>query len=189
MNEQRNLLIAIAVAIGILLFYQMFVTRPAMEREAARREAQAEQAAEIVAAPVEQVMRSAEEVRATTQRVAIDTPRVRGSLSLDGARIDDIFLRDHYNTVDAKDARDASQQVELLRPRGSNGAFYALIGWATVEGGPQNLPGLDTPWRMVEGVSLTPDSPVTLEYETGGLNFRRTVSVDEEYMFTVEDTV
>ncbi len=192
MNDQRNLLIAIAAAVGILVFYQIFVTNPALERDAAMREAQRAAAEEaIIAPPAEVSMRSPEDVRAETGRIAIDNDRLRGSLSLSGARIDDLFLKDHYNTVDAKDAGDVSQQVELLRPRGAQGAFYALIGWATIEGGPANLPGLDTPWTLVsdENGNLTEETPIVLEYQTDGLVFRRTVSLDDNYMFLVEDEV
>ena len=189
MNDQRNLLIAIAAAVSILILYQVFVTGPAMQREAAVREAQIAQEAAAPVVAAEPVVRSAEQVRAETQRIGIDNARIRGSLSLTGGRIDDIFLKDYYSNIDAKEAEDASQQVELLRPRGADGAFYAAIGWATVEGGPSDLPGLDTPWRLVEGQNLAPGTPVTLEYQTAGLTFRRQVSVDDRYMFTMTDTV
>ncbi len=190
MDDQRNLLIAIAIAVGVLVFYQAFVTGPAMRRDAAQREAEMAQQAEIqAAAPAEPVIRSAEEVRTETQRVALDNDHLRGSLSLTGARIDDLYLKDHYVTVDAKEAQDTAGQVELLRPRGSDGAFYATIGWATVEGGPEGLPGMDTPWTLTSGENLTPETPVVMEYETGGLTFQRTISIDDYYMFTVSDTV
>lgn len=193
MNDQRNLMIAIAFAVGILVLYQAFITGPQMQREAAAREAQlAQQAAEALVPAVEPTIRSAEDVRAETARVAVDNAHVRGSLALTGARIDDIFLKDHFVSIEAKEAGNPAGQVELLRPRGAQGAFYALTGWTTVEGGPvapADLPGLDTPWTLVEGGNLTPETPVTLEYQTGGLTFRRTISVDDFYMFTVAETV
>ena len=184
-------MIAIALAVGIMLVFQLFVTGPEAQRQAAAREAelarQAEAAAAVAAA--EPVMRSAEDVRAETRRIAIDNDRIRGSMSLNGARIDDIFLKDHFVSVEAKESGAPGGQVELLRPRGTEGAFYAALGWGAAGQAPGELPGLDTPWTQVGEGDLTPDTPVTLEYETGGLTFRRVISVDNGYMFTVEQTV
>ncbi|MBA4801647.1 MAG: membrane protein insertase YidC [Euryhalocaulis sp.] len=196
MNDQKNLIVAVGLAVVILVIYQIFVLGPQSdqrraaleaERSAASESAPTVSADEIPSGPA--AMRSVEEVRADSERVAIDTPSLRGSLSLSGARIDDLYLKNHYNTVDAKEEQDASEQVELLVPRGADHAFYTYLGWATVEGGPQGLPGLDTPWRLVEGETLTPQTPVTLEYESGGLSFQRVISVDENYMFTVQQRV
>jgi YidC/Oxa1 family membrane protein insertase len=195
MENQRNLMIAIALAVGIMLVFQLFVTGPEAERRAAAREEAAvrqAEAATIVSA--EPVMRSVEDLRAETGRIDIDNARLRGSLSLSGARIDDIFLKDHFVSVEAKESGAPGGQVELLRPRGADGAFYAALGWGDASGGaggdaPADLPGLDTLWTQVEGTNLTPDTPVVLEYETGGLTFQRRISVDDGYMFTVEQTV
>ena len=51
------------------------------------------------------------------------------------------------------------------------------------------MPGPDTPWTA-SGGPLTPNGPVTLTWDNGaGLVFTRTISVDENYMFTVRDAV
>jgi len=191
MQDQRNLILAIGAAVAILLVYQFFVLGPAAERQEAARAQQQAPAEEVVASPVEPVSaaQSIQQAREAVERVEIETEHVRGSLSLAGARFDDLFLKDHYDTVDAKEDREVSEQVELLVPRGAQGAFYAMLGWATIEGGPQDLPGLDTPWRLVSGDRLTETSPVVLAYEAGGLTFQRTIAVDGEYMFSVTDRV
>ncbi len=52
------------------------------------------------------------------------------------------------------------------------------------------LPGPDTLWRQEGGGALSVDHPVTLVYDNGeGLQFRRTVSVDDKYLFTIKDEV
>ena len=75
------------------------------------------------------------------------------------------------------------------RPEGAEGAYYAISGWAGAGGTPENLPGPNTVWTQTGGDVLTPDSPVTLEYRTGNLLFERTISVDQDYMFTIRDSV
>ncbi|MDO6413014.1 membrane protein insertase YidC [Sphingomonas sp. BIUV-7] len=116
-----------------------------------------------------------------TPRVAIATPRVAGSINLKGARIDDLVLLDHRETV-AKN----SPPVRLLSPRGTPDAYFAGFGWS---GDNIALPGDDTVWTA-DGTRLTPTTPVTLRWDNGqGQRFAMRVAIDANYMFTVTQTV
>lgn len=119
-------------------------------------------------------------------RLPIETPKLEGSISLLGGRIDDLSLRD-YNETLAED----SPIVRLLSPVGSVNAYYALYGWTP--GGTltfDDVPGANTEWRVESGETLGVGSPVTLRWDnSSGLIFRRTVSVDEDYLFTIDQTV
>ena len=118
-------------------------------------------------------------------RVAFDSGRVDGSISLEGARIDDLQLKAYHETVDP-----TSPEIVLLSPRGSDNPYYAEFGWTAPPSANVALPGPTTRWSVAEGSTLTPDTPVTLAWDNGaGLIFRKTVSLDEGYMFTVEQTV
>ncbi len=120
-------------------------------------------------------------VLAETPRVAIDTPRLKGSINLKGARIDDLVLLDYKETV-AKD----SAPIRLLSPAGATGAYFAGFGWRT---NGLNPPAADTVWTASAPV-LRPGQPVTLSSSNGqGQQFRITLSVDKDYMFTVQQTV
>ncbi len=119
-------------------------------------------------------------------RLPIETPKLEGSISLLGGRIDDLSLRDYKETL----AED-SPIVRLLSPVGSVNAYYALYGWTP--GGNltfDDVPGANTEWRVESGETLGVGSPVTLRWDnSSGLIFRRTVSVDEDYLFTIDQTV
>ncbi|KUJ76683.1 membrane protein insertase YidC [Ruegeria profundi] len=119
-------------------------------------------------------------------RVEIDTPRLKGSLSLSGGRIDELFLKDYKVSID-----DGAPIVELLYPVGSESAYYALYGWAPGAGvGGADVPGPNTLWTVEEGEALSVDTPITLRWDNeNGLTFRRVISVDEDYMFTVTQSV
>ena len=120
-------------------------------------------------------------VLAETPRVAIDTPRLKGSINLKGARIDDLVLLDYKETV-AKD----SPPIRLLSPAGAEGAYFAGFGWRT-DG--LNPPAADTVWTASAPV-LRPGQPVTLTAANAtGQQFRIVLSVDKDYMFTVQQTV
>ncbi|MES0827484.1 membrane protein insertase YidC [Ruegeria sp. SCP11] len=119
-------------------------------------------------------------------RVDIDTPRLKGSLSLSGGRIDELFLKDYKVSID-----EGAPIVDLLSPIGSESAYYALYGWAPGAGvGGEDVPGPNTQWTVEEGETLGVETPITLKWENGkGLTFRRMISVDENYMFTVTQSV
>jgi YidC/Oxa1 family membrane protein insertase len=126
-------------------------------------------------------VRSREVVLRETPRVRIDTPSVAGSISLTGARVDDLVLKRHRETI-AKD----SPPVRLLSPEGAPGAIYAQFGWS---GQGLALPGNDTVWQA-DGDLLAPGKPVTLSWTNGsGQIFRIRLTIDEKYMIAAEQSV
>ncbi|CAM3645677.1 membrane protein insertase YidC [Cereibacter sphaeroides] len=121
-----------------------------------------------------------------TQRVVIDTPRLQGSISMLGGRLDDLSLKSYHETLDPQ-----SQIVRLLSPVGQPNAYYALYGWTPAGAlGYEDVPGANTTWTQVGSGALGVDQPVTLQWDNGkGLVFTRTISVDDHYMFSVAQTV
>ncbi|WP_108861377.1 membrane protein insertase YidC [Ruegeria sp. Alg231-54] len=123
---------------------------------------------------------------AQAPRVEIETPRLKGSLSLSGGRIDELFLKDYKVSIE-----EGAPIVELLSPVGSESAYYALYGWAPGAGvAGADVPGPNTLWTVEDGETLGVDTPVTLKWDNSkGLTFRRTIEVDQDYMFTVTQSV
>lgn len=118
-------------------------------------------------------------------RITIETPSVEGSISLQGGRIDDLSLRNYTTEIDSDDI------VRLLSPVGSADPYYALYGW-TPSGdlGYGDVPTSDTPWELESGTTLTENTPITLVWDNGGgLIFRRTIEIDDRYMFQVTQSV
>ncbi|MBX7249488.1 MAG: membrane protein insertase YidC [Caulobacteraceae bacterium] len=189
-DNSRNTIIFAVCAVIILLVYQFLVVVPEANRrkaEAARHPAATAQAAAGSSAPgvgpAIGTYRTRAEARAASPRIPVETPMLHGSISLRGGRIDDLYLKQYHTTLDPK-----SPLVELLRPEGLPNAYFATFGWAG-----QNIPNLPragTLWELKSGRVLTPATPVVLTYDNGaGLRFTRTISVDDQYMFTVSDTV
>ena len=123
---------------------------------------------------------------AAVARVDIRTSEISGSISLLGGRIDDLQLL-QYNV----NLGDESEKVVLLSPVGSNEPFYAVWGWAgTAAGNGGGTPNASTVWELESGTILTDTSPITLKWDNGaGLVFRRSISVDAQYMFDIEQSV
>ncbi len=119
-----------------------------------------------------------------TQRIKIDTPSLGGSISLTGARLDDLQLKHYHETVD-----DNSPNIELLSPAQMTDGQFVEVGF-TGNDLTGTVPGPTTVWTREGNNDLTASTPVTLSYTNEkGLVFKRTISVDENYMFTVKDAV
>ena len=129
--------------------------------------------------------RSAAEDRAkalkATPRVIIETDRLIGSIALEGARFDDLVLKDYRETLDPE-----SPQIGLFQPLRSARPYYAEFGWI---GKNVKLPGRDTVWTA-SGGRLSQDTPVTLSWNNGeGLVFEQRIAIDRDYMFEVTQRV
>jgi YidC/Oxa1 family membrane protein insertase len=209
MNDQKNTILAIVLSAIVLIGWQYFIGMPQMERQRQEQlikqqqaqQAQPPQAAPNVATPAPQnaaprppgqadvttpaEQKSREAALAVSPRVPIETPAIMGSIALKGGRLDDISLSKYRETVDPN-----SPAIVLLSPSGSPHPFYAEFGWVGGAGANVKTPGLDTMWQREGSGALAPGRPVTLVYDNGeGLRFRRTISVDDKYLFTLKDEV
>jgi YidC/Oxa1 family membrane protein insertase len=214
MNDQKNTILAVVLSALVLIAWEYFYALPQKQRqEELQRQTQITQvqpapqgtpnqspvatpqgapaapgAAPQVpgqpgAGPLEQ--RSREAIIASGARIPIDTPRIKGSIALKGGRIDDVSLSQYHETVDPN-----SPAIVLLSPSGSPQPYYAEFGWVATAGSAVKVPGPDTLWKQEGSGTLGPEHPVTLVYDNGeGLMFRRTIAVDDKYLFTLKDEV
>ncbi len=211
-DNQKNLLLAIVLSIGVLLGWQFFYAGPKMKEEQARRAAQQTEQAQTTtqptagqppvavpgaapgapgapvavpgAAPAVSI-RTRDAALKASPRVAIDTPSITGSIALRGGRIDDVVLLKYREQVSP-----SSPNIVLFSPADAPHAYFAEHGWIAAGGSTAKLPDKDTLWTAESSGPLTPESPARLSWDNGeGLTFRRTISVDNDYMFTVRDEV
>jgi YidC/Oxa1 family membrane protein insertase len=207
-DNQKNLLMAIVLSMAVLFAWQFFYAAPKeQERQARIRQEQTVKAKEQPAPGVSPGVSKPDQPQQpgvapapsgvapqtltrqaaldASPRVGIQTPSLKGSIALKGGRIDDIVFAKYRETVDPK-----SPSVELFSPSGAPHPYYAEFGWTPGKGATQRVPDSETLWQVEKGGPLTPDSPVTLVWDNGqGLVFRRTISVDPDYLFTVADEV
>ncbi|MFT6672829.1 MAG: YidC/Oxa1 family membrane protein insertase [Afipia broomeae] len=209
MIENRNTILAVILSGLVLIAWQYFYNIPTMEKQRAAQQAELAQkqaanpatpatttpganqptpaapgqqaGAQATAAPVQ----SRTTAIAAGPRVKIDTPSISGSIALTGGRIDDVALVKYRETVDPK-----SPAIELFSPSGTKEPFYAEFGFVPAAGATTKMPDKDTVWKQEGAGSLTPTTPVTLTWNNGqGLTFKRTISIDDKYLFTIKDDV
>ena len=188
--SSRNTIIFFVCVMAALVVYDTFVLGPAEKRRAEQQKAAAALQQKLHpgvplvpgAAPQAQYV-PREKALAESPRVAIQTPALTGSIALKGGRIDDLSLNGYRETLDKN-----SPNVELLRPEGTDRAYFIQTGWTAKTAA--GLPDANAVWTAPDGAKLTPSSPVTLRYAApSGLVFTRTIAVDDKFMFTVVDEV
>ena len=192
-DQNRNLILATALSFLVILTW--FILFPPEEQASGLTDANGE----VVTAPVGDALApdaagtDTADVAAAdaapapeAPRIEIRTPRLTGSITLAGGRIDDLSLADYRETLDA-----TSPLVGLLSPGGGALPYFAVHGWLALDGvAPDQVPDPDTVWTLESGETLTPETPVTMIWDNGaGLTFRKTISVDQDYLFTVAQSV
>ena len=185
-QDQRNFIIAMVLMIAFVFGYQAFVVNPEQEKRLEAQEQAEQQRAEAGPAEIDQgqsgvtIAPSVEEALEANQRVSFDAARVDGSIRMTGAILDDLQLKDHYTTV------ERVNELRLLRPTNAEFGYYA--GWYWFDG---NTPvaGPSARWQTESNATLTTGSPLVMTYEADGISIERTISVDEDYMFTFSDRI
>jgi len=204
-EDSRNLILAIALSVLVLIGWQYFFAAPQLQKDrAAQQQAQTQAqttpaptsaapgaaptvggapALALPGAPPQAAPKTRAEALAASPRVAIDTASLGGSIDLAGGMIDDVVLKAYHETIDPKSAN-----ITLFSPVGAPAPYWAETGFVT------DAPGVKTPNRQTvwsaDSTTLTAARPVTLTWDNGaGLKFKRVIAIDDKYMFTVHDSV
>jgi len=190
-DQNKNLILAMVLSTLVLVIWMVLFAPPPADPTAEVAGTTETSQATGVPAPGVGTTETAgveETIAATPEapRLPIRTPSLEGSISLAGGRIDQLGLTNYRVSIDS-----GAEDVTLLSPVGSSRPYYAVFGW--VPGGDlaaADVPSADTMWSVESGETLTPDAPVVLRWEgPSGLVFRRTIEVDDRFMFTVTQSV
>jgi YidC/Oxa1 family membrane protein insertase len=211
MGEHKNTILAIVLSLLVVVGWQYFVGYPQMQRQQEQEKLKQQEQTQLKPGAAQPVQPGAiqpgapevpgapnaglpaaqaqaatrEAVIGATPRIAIDTPRLGGSIDLKGGRIDDLTLTQYRETIDPN-----SPPIVLFSPSGAPDAYYAEFGWVPATGTTAAMPGPDTVWKRDGSGPLGIDHPVTLSFDNGaGLIFKRTIAVDDHYLFTLKDEV
>lgn len=183
MNEQRNLLLAIVLAVLILLGFNYFYESPRHAIKLAEK--QVETTVEQVPEQPQEVVPELSRTQALEKstRIALQGEKVHGSINLLGGRFDDVTLVDFHETTDPQ-----SPEVILLSPSQAKDGYFVDFGWVSKDASVA-LPKADTLWKSNKN-ALKSDEAVELSWTNGhGLAFERTIRLDKNYMFAVTDKV
>lgn len=191
-GEGKNLVLAICISLLILLAWDQFYLAPkrdkTIEIDLKRQEMIAQQRAQngqsndmplpgpSVPLQTDQAVPSPLE---TGERIDILNAELKGSLSLTGARFDDLALLNHQTSL------DSGIPVQLLEQATSSDGYYVRFGWQAPGRESDFVPGTNTVWQA-SGGQLTPNDPLILYWENGqNVRFEQEISIDDRFLFTI----
>ena len=182
MGDQKNLLLAILASLVVLLGFQLlFPTKdvPKIDNAQEINDSFAPEPELIAELPKDR-----NEIINESARINIENQFINGSINLTGARIDDIILKKYLT-----DLSPDSDNVKLLSPKGSENSYFAEYGWVADNNNKIELPNANTIWKSNRS-TISPSQPAVLTWDNGnGIIFKKTISLDEEYMFNIEQTI
>ncbi|MBG1232569.1 membrane protein insertase YidC [Aestuariivirga litoralis] len=182
--DTKNMIMAVALSMLIVFGWQYYYAGPAAKKAQEATQTQETVQATIATDGAGQVKDRASLI-AATKRVKIDTPDLAGSINLTGALLDDLELPKYHETID-----DKSPVVTLLSPSGAPNAYFVEQGFVPKPGSTIKVPDSKTEWQVEGAPTLTTSTPVTLTWDNGeGLKFAREISISDNYLFTVKQTV
>ncbi|RFB78665.1 membrane protein insertase YidC [Methylovirgula sp. 4M-Z18] len=190
MNEDKKNLYLAMILSGLVLFGWTYYADKTHQAQVVKQE-EVQQQAKAIAIANGQVPQASSEPQlsrddalALSPRVTVNTRNLKGTIALKGGRIDDMSLKTYHETI-----QPDSPLVSLLSPAGAPNAYYVEMGFVAAGAAAKQMPDKNTLWTA-DSDTLTPEKPVTLTYDNGqGLVFKRLISVDDQYMFTVKDSV
>jgi YidC/Oxa1 family membrane protein insertase len=190
--ENRNVIIAVILSTAILIGWSMYFENTD-EAQKKRLEIQGKTETQTniqkpetpqtgKAVPTKAISRS--DALKESDRVFIENSNLSGSISLRGALIDDIILKNYRETLDK-----SSKPIVVLSPKKSENGYFVESGWATTKSDVK-VPDNNSVWQIREGKKLTPASPVTLEWNNReGVVFSKKIELDDKYLFKITETI
>ncbi|WP_419235052.1 membrane protein insertase YidC [Rickettsia endosymbiont of Nabis limbatus] len=181
-NNIVNLIAAIVLSLGIIFGWQYFIVKPEQQKQQQialqkAKDLKKKESTQLKATPV--IVEKASQA----QRIKIDSNALSGSISLKGLRFDDLILKKYK-----QDLSENSPEVVLFSPSDTKDAYFAEIGWVSNLSNVK-LPNNETIWNSDSEI-LTPEKPVNLFWvNEDGVKFLIAITVDENYLFTIEQTI
>ena len=189
--ENKNVFIAIALSMSVLLFWSAFVDPPQTTEIQNKKVLNSQPENKILGNGIVPSIDSTtvkknisrKDSLKKTNRILLENKKIKGSISLEGAVIDDLSFKNYKVNIKSDDI------VQFLNPKETKNGYFAESGWASI-GNKIKVPTSKSTWSIVGNKVLSVNSPVTLEWNNGSnLLFRKKIEIDDNYLFKINQEV
>ena len=184
----KNVLLAIVLSSAVLIGWATFFEPPIVEQQISENTITKNE--DLSSPSINEEGKKVEneiarnEVINNTKRVNIENANIKGSISLEGGIIDDIVFKNYKRKLGGE------ENVTFLNPKSSSKEYFIETGWASSGNENIKLPLLDTVWRIKGNATLTPNNPITLEWDNGNnLIFTKKIELDDKFLFRITQSV
>ena len=184
--DTRNVIAAISLSAAVIILYGLFFApdpKPINQVSDEKNNiVQDSDAPKLEIKEIENQL-SREELINKFERVKFENENIKGSISLEGAVLDDLIFKKYTKSLDSED------NVVFLNPRKSKNGYFVETGWATNNKN-INVPNVNTVWNIEGNNKLTPNNPVKLTWQNNqGIKFEKSISIDNQYLFTIDQSI
>ena len=184
--DNKNVFIAIALSMSVLLFWAAFFENPKPANNNAVQE-QKKTNENIITPNINESLKidsiSREDSIKSSKRIKIENDSIIGSMSLEGGLIDDISFKKHKQNL------ENNLNVEFLNPAQTENGFYVETGWTSI-GNKIKVPSKKSIWKVNGNKILGSSEPVSLEWNNGnGIIFKKRIELDNKYLFKITQQV
>ena len=184
----KNVLLAIVLSTAVLIGWATFFEPPIVEQQISENTITKNE--DLSSPSINEEGKKVEneiarnEVINNTKRVNIENENIKGSISLEGGIIDDIVFKNYKRKLGGE------ENVTFLNPKSSSKEYFIETGWASSGNENIKLPLLDTVWQIKGNATLTPNNPITLEWDNGNnLIFTKKIELDDKFLFRITQSV
>ena len=188
--DNKNVFIAIALSMSVLLFWGAFFETPQpIEKNLSKQNLQNKventnnNITPNITASVETKIISRNDSINKVDRVKIENNNIIGSISLKGGLIDDVSFKKHKQNL------DDDKNIVFLNPQETENGFFVETGWTSI-GNEIKTPSVNSIWSVVGNNILGVNQPITLQWKNGkGIIFKKIIELDEKYLFKISQKV
>jgi len=197
--DTRNIILATALSIGILLVWSVYFAPPPVLNEPITSElsessdsneidsdlglGSLDESTDIIE---ENEILSLEDSISDSDRIEINTPGISGSIRLNGLIIDDVTLKSYRETLD-----ENSENIRFLSPLKTGDGHEVSFGWIQAKNSDFEIPNRNTPWKLISGSNvLNLNNELIFEWKNKtGQIFQSTIEMDDEYLFKITQKI
>ena len=187
MNDQKNLFLAIALSIIIIIFFQILFPTQSIQNtnNESNKIINTDPSIDTENTLSLNIAKPKEEILVSNKRVKIDTPTLKGSINLQGGILDDLTLVKYKVSME-----ENSKNIDLFSPDGGMNPYYVETGWRnTKKDSSVKLPNLETNWKT-NSSTLNSENIVTLTWKNNqNITFKITYELDKNYMFSIKQEI
>ena len=185
--DNKNVFIAIALSMSVLLFWAAFFEQPKPVNKNLSQQEEKSNNENIITPNINETLKikkiSRNEAIQKDDRIKIENSSIIGSLSLRGAIIDDVSFKKHKQNL------KNNKNVEFFNPPETENGFYIETGWTSINN-KIKVPSKNSMWTVKGNNVLSENQSVVLEWNNGdGIIFKKKIDLDNKYLFKVTQEV
>ena len=185
--DNKNVFIAIALSMSVLLFWAAFFETPKPINKNSTQQEQKKNNENIITPNINESPKVNKISRAdsikSSPRIKIENESIVGSMSLEGGLIDDISFKKHKQNL------ENNLNVEFFNPAQTENGFYVETGWTSI-GNKIKVPTKKSTWKVNGNKILSNNNPIILEWNNNeGIIFKKKIELDNKYLFKITQEV